>query len=486
MKFETFNSGKFSSKKKIYLGVTVIVLVLVVSVSLFSYAKYKNVESVKLAEGTVNYRVPDLNLVAMYQENNSGGWDAISAAPTSGYTLNTTSSVCNVNGTKDAAVTISYASGKVTIANLTKRGTKCYLYFDKIKDTIKPTISNVATTVTKTEINVTVTASDNMGVTEYWYAIDSGSFTKGTGNTHKFTGLTAGSSHTVKAYVKDAAGNQSDTSSKTVTTTANDVTIALGGQDISSWSSYYYSTDNGKTWKSFDFNVSSWSFPIGSLIRSQSCTSLYICSTTTCSASTSDPGYIMHFPYTPSSTTPYTYYTITGNEKSFYYVGPCLTEENIILVYDEKKKKKLKKKVKDLKVGDKVYSYDEKQDKIICTEIKKIEISQVLEVCAIRLENGEKIRCTVNHKFYVAGAGYMPASMLKKGTEILGIDGINYKVEEVVIESHSEGIDIYSIELADGHNCFISNLKVLTFVATFMLSYNAAKQSVEAACEVCK
>ena len=225
MKFETFNSGKFSSKKKIYLGVTVIVLVLVVSVSLFSYAKYKNVESVKLAEGTVNYRVPDLNLVAMYQENNSGGWDAISAAPTSGYTLNTTSSVCNVNGTKDAAVTISYASGKVTIANLTKRGTKCYLYFDKIKDTTKPTISNVATTVTKTEINVTVTASDNMGVTEYWYAIDSGSFTKGTGNTHKFTGLTAGSSHTVKAYVKDAAGNQSDTSSKTVTTTPNGITM---------------------------------------------------------------------------------------------------------------------------------------------------------------------------------------------------------------------------------------------------------------------
>lgn len=38
----------------------------------FSYAKYRNVESVKLAEGTVNYRVPDLNLVAMYQENNSG------------------------------------------------------------------------------------------------------------------------------------------------------------------------------------------------------------------------------------------------------------------------------------------------------------------------------------------------------------------------------------------------------------------------------
>lgn len=485
MQFEVL---KKNNNPKWIIGGLATLSIISVGALAFSYAKYRNVESVKLAEGTVNYRVPDLNLVAMYQENNSGGWDAISAAPTSGYTLNTTSSVCNVNGTKDAAVTISYASGKVTIANLTKRGTKCYLYFDKIKDTTKPTISNVATTVTKTEINVTVTASDNMGVTEYWYAIDSGSFTKGTGNTHKFTGLTAGSTHTVKVYVKDAAGNQSDTSSKNVTTTANDVTLVFaGGNGYYSYTTYSYSIDNGVTWKNVKVADSSWILPIGAKLRShQTCGGdLYICSTTTCSGSTSDPGYIFHLPLTKAGGA-ITYYTITGNEKSFYYVGPCLTEENIILVYDEKKKKKLKKKVKDLKVGDKVYSYDEKQDKIICTEIKKIEISQVLEVCAIRLENGEKIRCTVNHKFYVAGAGYMPASMLKKGTEILGVDGINYKVEEVVIESHSEGIDIYSIELADGHNCFISNLKVLTFVATFMLSYNAAKQSVEAACEVCK
>ena len=201
MKFELLKEK--NNKSKWIIGGFATLSIISIGALAFSYAKYRNVESVKLAEGTVNYRVPDLNLVAMYQENNSGGWDAISAAPTSGYTLNTTSSVCNVNGTKDAAVTISYASGKVTIANLTKRGTKCYLYFDKIKDTTKPTISNVATTVTKTEINVTVTASDNMGVTEYWYAIDSGSFTKGTGNTHKFTGLTAGSSHTVKVYVKE-------------------------------------------------------------------------------------------------------------------------------------------------------------------------------------------------------------------------------------------------------------------------------------------
>ena len=102
-------------------------------------------------------------------------------------------------------------------------------------DTVKPTISNVTTSVTKTEINITVSASDNVGVTEYWYQLDSNAVVKGTGNTHKFSGLAAGSSHTVKVYVKDAAGNQSDTTTKSITTdrpTGGD--IVLGNITVNS------------------------------------------------------------------------------------------------------------------------------------------------------------------------------------------------------------------------------------------------------------
>lgn len=87
-------------------------------------------------------------------------------------------------------------------------------------DKTAPIISNVQTSVTKTEINVTVNASDNVGVTEYWYQIGSNIAVKGIGNTYTFTSLTAGTTYTIKVYVKDAAGNQSATIVKDVITTA--------------------------------------------------------------------------------------------------------------------------------------------------------------------------------------------------------------------------------------------------------------------------
>ena len=88
-------------------------------------------------------------------------------------------------------------------------------------DKIAPTISNITSSTTETTINVTVEASDNVGVTEYWYCKRSFQFcnyVKGTGNTYQFTGLSAGSTYTIQAYVKDAAGNQSDTITKSITT----------------------------------------------------------------------------------------------------------------------------------------------------------------------------------------------------------------------------------------------------------------------------
>ena len=224
MKFETLKTGKFATKKQIIIGSTAVVVVLVATLTFFhSFAKYQVTQNLKLAEGTVNYKAPDLNMVAVYQgEGNSDtDYTAVETVPTSGYTLNNTRSYCAVGGTKDATIGIAYAGGKVTISNLVRKGTKCYLYFDTIKDTTKPTISSVTTTVTKTEINVSVTASDNTGVTEYWYQLNSNAPVKGTGNTYKFTGLTAGTTYSVKVYVKDAAGNQSDTTTKSVQTTPN-------------------------------------------------------------------------------------------------------------------------------------------------------------------------------------------------------------------------------------------------------------------------
>ena len=220
MQFERIRKNK---KRKIVIGGILLVCVISAITITTTRAKYKLTQNLKLAEGNVNYKTPDLNTVAVYQGegNNDTDYTAIETVPTSGYLLNSTRSYCAVGGTKDATIGIAYSGGKVTISNLVRKGTKCYLYFDTIKDTTKPTISNVTTSITKTEINVTVSATDNEGVTEYWYQLNSNAPVKGTGNTHKFTGLSAGTTYSVKVYVKDAAGNQSDTTTKSVQTTPN-------------------------------------------------------------------------------------------------------------------------------------------------------------------------------------------------------------------------------------------------------------------------
>ncbi len=160
-----------------------------------------------------NNSTADIRIASIYVEEN-GEYKEVEVIPEGRYELNEEKSTCSNN----AEPRWNEETNSLQVNKLTISGTECNIYFDKYVDREKPTITNVTTSVTKTEINVTVSATDNEGVTEYWYQLNSNTPVKGTGNTYKFTGLTAGTTYTIKVYVKDAAGNQSDTTTKSVTT----------------------------------------------------------------------------------------------------------------------------------------------------------------------------------------------------------------------------------------------------------------------------
>ncbi len=224
-----FKRLKKNYRKQTIIGGLILVCITSAITITTTRAKYKLIQDMPLVRGTINYKEPDMRVVAVSISEDGTNYNIVDEIPTEGYRFNSDKSVCKVatetsgieNAPKDEGITIEYVNSKINILGVTKKGTRCYLYFDKILDTTKPTITNVTTSVTKTEINVTVSATDNEGVTEYWYQLNSNAPVKGTGNTHKFTGLSAGTTYSVKVYVKDAAGNQSDTTTKSVTTTPN-------------------------------------------------------------------------------------------------------------------------------------------------------------------------------------------------------------------------------------------------------------------------
>ena len=213
MNFETLNNKGF---KKIAIGVTISVLLFSVLILSLSLAKYRNTNSINIAKGTINYKVPDLNTVALYLENDNGDFISADNIPTSGYTLNTdvTTTRCEVDKVRDTGVNIAYNNGKIDISGISKKGTKCYIYFDKIKDTTAPVIGvHEARNIEKTSMDLYVEATDDMGIAGYYFKLNSSSdwgtpkCTGQTSCTHSVTGLISNTSYTYDVKVCDGAGN---------------------------------------------------------------------------------------------------------------------------------------------------------------------------------------------------------------------------------------------------------------------------------------
>lgn len=72
----------------------------------------------------------------------------------------------------------------------------------------------------------------------------------------------------------------------------------------------------------------------------------------------------------------------------------------------------------------------------------------------ITLDNGEKIECTLNHRFMLRNGEYLEAQDLIPGDSLMPLykeaELINHKV--VSIEYISDRADVYDIEVADNHN----------------------------------
>ena len=151
MKFETLKSGR---RKKFTIGVVVVSVLTLTILLLPSMAKYRTTKSIKIAEGTISYKPYDFKVMAMYQQNDSDGYDEIEEMPTSGYTINEEKSYCTLdNVNKDESVVLKTIDGYHTFAGL-KKGSKCYLYFDKKEGITIQYILNTKNKVTRTDFNV--------------------------------------------------------------------------------------------------------------------------------------------------------------------------------------------------------------------------------------------------------------------------------------------------------------------------------------------
>ena len=155
-----------------------IVAIISACILTFTKAKYRTTQSIPLVNGTINYSLADLNVVALY----INGEEATKLDNTKQYTLDTSKSTCTYkDGTEIPDLSISYDSetGELQISPYTTKGTKCTLYFNESKgrtmldiitnDYSQSTRSNFGSAYTTSHTKQVFTTTDWEG-TSYYFA----------------------------------------------------------------------------------------------------------------------------------------------------------------------------------------------------------------------------------------------------------------------------------------------------------------------------
>lgn len=152
-------------------------------------------------------------------------------------------------------------------------------------------------------------------------------------------------------------------------------------------------------------------------------------------------------------------YTPISNNINIVWVR-CFDEETLVAVWDRKKKKKLKKKIKDIKPGDIVYSYDPTTDSYVTSKVKSVSINKTKELFHIIFDDDE-IVVTGDHPFFVNGIGYVNSELLIPGNEIVSESGIKV-IKEIKPEYLNQDKDMYSIELEKGTSVIVGESGIVT------------------------
>ena len=165
-------------------------------------------ETIKKNVDTLSFMLETSYGSGEYKEGTSTKWPS----PSDGYIFNSILSTCQNGGELDWDDT----NNVVTMAG--NMSDKCYVYFDAVQKAVinEITTSNITTTSMTITINATKGTFD---ISKYYYSIDNGStWNESASNVITISGLTKGTTYTIKANVQDVKGINSEYKSISVTT----------------------------------------------------------------------------------------------------------------------------------------------------------------------------------------------------------------------------------------------------------------------------
>lgn len=123
-------------------------------------------------------------------------------------------------------------------------------------------------------------------------------------------------------------------------------------------------------------------------------------------------------------------------------------------------------KIEDIKVGDKVWSYNEKTNKKELKRVKKLFRNKTNEWLHLTILNEntkkeEEIICTKDHRIYIKNKGWIPAYKIVANDEIILYNNFSGKVVEIQLKKLEHYETTYNFEVEENHNYYVGEECVL-------------------------
>lgn len=245
---------------KKFLVLTTVILFCLFFILIFNNKYSKNVEK----RNVIN---DNMNLVSMMLETEEGSGKyeltTLNSWPTDGYVFNNELSKCENGGNVFWNEELKKVVMKGNISD------KCYIYFDKYN---LPVINGVSSSSTLNSITATINATKGTNsIIKYYFSINGGNWIESTSNSYTFNSLSSNTSYEVKVKCVDSLGKNSEIYTQNIKTTSyvnpsvTYVTTSVTSNSIkitatvkagtNSISKYFYSVDNGKTYKNSTSNI---------------------------------------------------------------------------------------------------------------------------------------------------------------------------------------------------------------------------------------
>ena len=118
------------------------------------------------------------------------------------------------------------------------------------------------------------------------------------------------------------------------------------------------------------------------------------------------------------------------------------------------------KNIEDIKIGEKVYSFNLDNNEIELKEVLELIHSSAKDTYKLTI-GGKTVEMTSKHQVYIVDKGWTRAYNIKIGDMMLSASGDKVKITNIEHIKYDEPIDTYNLAVEDNSNYFVTDIQVL-------------------------